>query len=219
MQITRTVETCRMPAQQLAQMSDEQLVELINLLNHHHHRAFHELAERYRPWIYRRSRMQLGNHPDAEDATQIILKRVYEKLHLYRGEARFSHWLNRVVDNQCSNYYHAQKRHRLMHDTCDTLDEQDDYHDAHQSLGLQLGQQLIHQLETRQAVNRVLEKLSPEQNEILRLRFYKELSLKQIAERLGLSLSATKARLYRSLEKFQAIYRRLIENNACSLMA
>ncbi len=201
-----TAETHRRTQARMAQMSDEQLVELINQLDHHHHTAFNELVERHRPRVYRRSLMQLGNRPDAEDATQNILKKVYEKLHLYRGEARFSSWLNRVIDNQCVNYYHTQKRHRLMHESCESLDEQDDYHDPHQ------------QLDTRQSVSRVLHRMSAQHSEILRLRFYLELSLKQIAKILDLSLSATKARLYRSLEKFQDLYRRLIENDACTLM-
>ncbi len=197
MQTRQAIDTHRKLRMSLTHLCDDQLVEIIQRLDHYHTAAFNELAERYRPLIYRRSRLRLGDHADADDVTQIILKRVYEKIHLYRGDARFSSWLKRVIDTQCTNYYHAQKRHHQMHESCDGVDDSGDSSDHHR------------QLETIDVVNQVLKKMNVEQNEILRLRFYLELSLKQIAENLGLSLSAAKARLYRSLEKFQQLYQRL----------
>lgn len=49
----------------------------------------------------------------------------------------------------------------------------------------------------------MLAKMSPRSREILQLRFLRELPLARIAELLGLSLSATKMRLYRALSLSQ----------------
>jgi len=56
----------------------------------------------------------------------------------------------------------------------------------------------------------------------LHLRFHAELPITSISERLGLSLSATKMRLYRAQEMFEKLYpvkAAFLSNNATLSMA
>lgn len=58
----------------------------------------------------------------------------------------------------------------------------------------------------RLAVQNTLNRLRPAHKAILVLRFWEELSYEEIADVLGISLSATKMRLQRAREEFQRCY-------------
>lgn len=57
----------------------------------------------------------------------------------------------------------------------------------------------------RWAVRSLLAQLSDEQQEVLRMRFYDELSQTEIAERLGVPLGTVKARMLRGLKRLRAL--------------
>jgi RNA polymerase sigma-70 factor (ECF subfamily) len=56
-------------------------------------------------------------------------------------------------------------------------------------------------------INRVLSNLPKPEQEVLILRFYRDLPIQDIAELLDLGLSATKMRLYRALAHFARLIR------------
>jgi len=55
-------------------------------------------------------------------------------------------------------------------------------------------------------VQSTMQRLSVDNREVLELRFYSDLSLSEVASTLGLSLSATKMRLYRAIAVFRNKY-------------
>ena len=59
---------------------------------------------------------------------------------------------------------------------------------------------------TNSLVAQVLDQLSPTDKEVLLLRFDEDLTLEEIAEVMGLGLSAAKMRLYRSMQRFRKIF-------------
>lgn len=62
---------------------------------------FEVLIRRYNTLLYRMARGILSDENDIEDAMQEAYLRGFEKLHQYKGEARFSTWLTRILIN-CS---------------------------------------------------------------------------------------------------------------------
>ena len=64
-------------------------------------------------------------------------------------------------------------------------------------------------------IDRVMSKLSPNDREIINLRFYHDSSLEDISHTLSIKLSATKARLYRSIDRFKQLYTQLDGSQAC----
>lgn len=53
----------------------------------------------YRPRIYKQCFRMMRNEADAEDLTQEVFLKLFQKLHTFRGESQFSTWLHRVTIN------------------------------------------------------------------------------------------------------------------------
>jgi len=78
------------------EISDSQLVSLANSGDAE---AFGQLIERHYDLIFRNAFRVLGRRADAEDLAQDVCAALPGKLGAFRGEARFTTWLYRVVSN------------------------------------------------------------------------------------------------------------------------
>ncbi len=157
--------------------------------------GFEELVARLQPGIYRHAMGYLRNPDDAWEVTQEVLLRLFHNLGRFEGRSAFSSWLYRIVENQCHTFVQGRRR-RVMSD--------------HLSALILIHEEgLRHQDEERgdsELVRVVVEGLPASAREVLNLRFVHDLSLDEIAQGLGISLSAAKMRLYRSLESFRVQY-------------
>ena len=63
--------------------------------------------------------------------------------------------------------------------------------------------------QTARLVRSTLKRLTDNNREILELRYFHELSLHQMAEKLSLTQSATKMRLYRAMDLFRLTFQKL----------
>ena len=174
--------------------SDEALVSWACGNQPDRHQAMSTLLARHRNWIHRRCQFRLGYIHEAEDATQEIALRVCRNLHQFEGRARFKAWLNTIIDNHCNTVAVRSSRCIASEHISDLIEiYQQEYG------GIDPYDVLIEQ----DLVQRVLSHLPQNAREVLRLRFYCEHSLEDIANTLHVSLSAAKARLYRAMEQFK----------------
>lgn len=181
--------------QELEKLTDEQLVARSGESARLYSAACNVLIKRHRPDILRRSRARLGNLADAEEAVQETLLRVFRNLSGFRGDAAFRTWLFTIADNQCSNVYQRRMR-RLMGEHLQALME------IHEELRHEHAPDIDG--DASQAVREVLFALPEQARDVLMLRFYRDLSLEDIAQTLGIGLSAAKMRLYRAMALFEA---------------
>ena len=72
--------------------------------------AFRALLERHYDGIFRLAYRFIGNRPDAEDIAQDVCVGLADRLGSFRGEAKFSTWLYRIVVNACRDRW----RHRAI---------------------------------------------------------------------------------------------------------
>lgn len=61
-------------------------------------RAFERLYRRHAALVYSLAR-RMASEPEAEELTQDVFVRTWQKLHTFRGEAQFSSWLYRLAVN------------------------------------------------------------------------------------------------------------------------
>jgi RNA polymerase sigma-70 factor (ECF subfamily) len=61
----------------------------------------------------------VGDRERAEELTQDVFVRAWEKLHLFRGESSFSTWLHRLTVNLVLNARKSEGRQRSRHDESD----------------------------------------------------------------------------------------------------
>jgi len=177
---------------------DETLISWITTQQHSACAAFSTLIRRHRPWIYRRCQFRLGNHHDAEDASQDIVMRVYTKLHQFQGRAQFRSWLNTIIDNYCNSF--SLRRARYI-----TTGHIEQLIESYQQENVVDPYVVI--AETEQ-MRLLLFTLSENARQVLCLRFFGDHSLVEIASMLCLTLSAVKARLYRAIEQLKHHYQK-----------
>ncbi len=178
---------------------DDKLISMITSKLPNWRFAFTTLSERHQPWIFNRCLYRLQNYHDAEDATQDILLRIYNKLHQFQHKAQFRTWINTITDNYCNTF--AVRRSRYF--MCEHIDQLIEIH-------LQADAMIPNEAYTEQLlVRQVLSMLPENTRQVLSLRFYGQYSLDEIARILSLTLSAAKARLYRAMGQFVQRYERM----------
>ncbi|MBC7978844.1 MAG: sigma-70 family RNA polymerase sigma factor, partial [Myxococcales bacterium] len=72
--------------------------------------AFGRLVRRYQRRVYAAALHILGNHSDADDATQEAFVRAYRALAMFDGRADFFTWLYRIAVNTALNALRSAKR-------------------------------------------------------------------------------------------------------------
>lgn len=156
--------------------------------------AFRQLVEAYQTPAYRLAARMCG--PDsAEDVTQEAFLVAWRALPEFRGDCRFSTWLYRLVSNAAIDCLRREKKHRDTGDV-DDLELPD---------GGPSPQEQAERSDTRDAVRRALDRLSPEHRQVLLLRFMQELDYGEIARALNVSEGTVKSRINRAKSKLREV--------------
>ncbi len=130
----------------------------------------------------------VGNRQDAEDITQDVMLRVFSKLKTFEGRSSIKTWLVRVTSNACKDW--LKKKATSKQYTEAMANEPQPENKIHYEEDKLIG---------------LLSELSPADREVLTLRFVADLGLAEIADITQLSLSATKMRLYRAVERLRKL--------------
>lgn len=158
--------------------------------------AFGELVERYEAKVFRLARNITGNHEDAEDVLQNAFVQVFKNLARFRGDSRFYTWVVRITMNEA---FMKMRRRRFNEVSIDEPLESDE-----DVIPRQLEdwgpnpEQRYSQEELQKILAETVGKLDPGYRVVFQLRDVEELSTKETAQVLGLSLPAVKTRLRRA---------------------
>jgi RNA polymerase sigma-70 factor (ECF subfamily) len=66
------------------------------------------------PAVYRRALRLLGNHADAEEATQEVFIRALRGEDAFRGDSQVTTWLYRITTHYCLNQIRDRQRRRQL---------------------------------------------------------------------------------------------------------
>ena len=152
------------------------------------------------PRIYHIARRMLGNEADAEDVTQDVLVQVIRKLDTFRGDSAITTWLHRVTVNAA--LAHRQKRaNRRKHEMGEPM------HDDLPATGPPPGAlrrwegksgDPVLEAEQHALIEAAIARLPDPFRDVFVLADVDGLPNSDIADVLGLSLSAVKSRLHRA---------------------
>ncbi len=170
--------------------SDEELVEACQAGESS---AFDLLVDRWEDKIRGACWRVLGSEEEARDVAQEAFLKAYRGLSGFKKEARFSSWLYQIAINLCRD---RLRRRRLR--TTVSLEELERSGPVLVERGPGAHEALVRR-DLAVAVRRAIAELSPEQQEVLILKEYQELTFPQIAEVLCVPVSTVKTRLYRGL--------------------
>jgi len=126
----------------------------------------------------------LGDPGEAEDATQEAMARAWRARRSLRQPDSFEAWIDRIVVNTC---WERLRRTRRLAEITLAGDSPSSVPDGFAAVL------------ARDSVGRALVALTAEQRTVVVLRFWRDLSLEQIAERLEWPLGTVKSRLHYAL--------------------
>ena len=151
--------------------------------------AFELLYSTHREEIRRMARGKLGDPDDAEDLVQEVFGAVLRGISAYRGEAQIGSWIRGIARNRIGSALRSRRRERLV--PLDPIAES-----AATTASLP-----DRQAEARAQLLRVQEALpdlTPLQREVFRLRHISQLSLGEIARRMGQTEGSVKLLVHRT---------------------
>jgi RNA polymerase sigma factor (sigma-70 family) len=157
--------------------------------------AFGHLIERYEAMAWRLAVRMVGSREIAHELTQEAMLQAYLSLARLNDVHAFGSWLYGIVLNVCRNYRRNQKVAVLsLEAMLGGL-----HFDALPFAGGEPSPYEVAELrELHAAVLAAVESLAPAYGEVTLLFYYDQLSLREIAALLGISVSAVKVRLHRS---------------------
>jgi RNA polymerase sigma-70 factor (ECF subfamily) len=140
------------------------------------------------PRVYGLLFRMVGRRDVAEDLMQETLLRAYRGLDAYQPEGKFRAWLFRIAANQARDWIRRQKRRPLVTDEPHAVAEMPPEADAVAR-------------ERAGRVNQALARLAEPDREILLMRYYGNMTFKEIAQANGEPLGTVLARAHRALKK------------------
>lgn len=156
--------------------------------------AFTELYTRYAGHILRYLYGRIREPEAAQDLTQEVFLRVLKGIggFEYRGEKSFLGWLYTIAGNVLI----GQARRKNPIST--PLDDGVEIADPH-------GQEAVHSISERLALRQAIGRLTEDQQQVLVLKFFADMTNNEIAQTIGRSEGAVKALQHRALNALQLI--------------
>lgn len=136
--------------------------------------------------FYRMAYSYTRHQEDALDAVQSAVCKALEAHRGIRNADAIKTWFYRILINECLKVLKSRKKVVL---TADALEQEEGY--------------LEERYEQGGDIIRELEKLETDIQEIIRLRVFEEMSLKEISAITGLNLNTVKTKLYRGLKQLK----------------
>lgn len=176
-------------------------VELVADVIGGRHDGFEELVRRYQKpitgYVYR----IVGNYESSLDVTQEVFIKVYNSLHRYSSEYKFSTWLYRIAHNAAIDHL---RRDSINAQSLETENADGTYQLQIEAPG-RSPEKDREISEWRAEIGQVVKRLPDAYKQLILLRHASDLSYDEIAEVTGLPLGTVKNRLFRAREMMRQI--------------
>jgi RNA polymerase sigma-70 factor (ECF subfamily) len=150
--------------------------------------AFSALTRRHVDSAYRLAWAILGDDVDADDATQDAFAQAWRHRGSLRDPARFDAWFGRILVNVCREKLRQRERRKVR-----ALTETDDPATADST----------DHVTSRDAVDRALNCLDADHRIVIVLRYWADMTVDEIAERIEVRPGTVKSRLHYALRSMR----------------
>lgn len=166
--------------------------------------AFEKLVRRYQHRVYNLAYRSLHDREAAEEVAQEVFVSIFRSIKRFRGGARFTSWMYRIVINHCRSRLRHKKRHPDENSPLgvDTPVEADDgssrtpqYADERPDSD---PERAVGAREELEVVQQALDSLDEDHRTVLLLRDIEDLNYAEIADILGLPEGTVKSRIHRA---------------------
>ncbi len=164
---------------------------------------FSYLIDKYKDMVFTLAFRITGNREDAEEVSQDVFLKAYRGLAAFRGTSKFSTWLYRIAYNHSISRIRKKQPDILSYDSLEIrLDEWQGETDVNHE-----------RLDDIPAtyVKQAFEQLEETDMAVLTMFYQDELSVKEIANATGLSISNIKVKLFRGRKKLTDVLEKILK--------
>ena len=166
---------------------------LIHRIRNGEPEAFSELLHQYQHKVHALIFQIVSSREDAEELTQDVFVKAYQKIGSFRGESAISTWIYRIAYNTAISAIRRKKPVFLNLDEKTISEIPDEMVDEVLSSD--------HDEKLLQSIQQAIRKLIPEEKALISLFYTKGRSIKEIASIMKLSVENVKVKLYRTRRK------------------
>lgn len=161
------------------------------------------IIERYKEKLYKYIQRRTDASPaDMDDILQDVFIKIYKNINAYNDSLLFSSWIYRITHNHTIDWYRKNKKHRGI-----SIDDEENklIHILEGELSDDINTQDIKD-EQILLLKKALEKMPPDQREIVLLHFFEEKSYEEISDILKISVTNVGVKIHRAKKLLKKIY-------------
>ncbi len=191
--------TVENPSGQLASVADAEARGLAAAIGRGDEAAFRTLYDRYHSRLFRFA-LVLGRGDEllAQDAVQSTFLIAAKKLRSADGEAHLWNWLARIARQEIARAWRKRQRDpalanaEVLSEECPAATDPDPFFEV--------------------VLDGALDRLEPEERQLIQIFYFERQSQKQIAEQLNITPKAVSSRLERAREKLRSLVKRALSH-------
>ncbi|MFA8433017.1 MAG: RNA polymerase sigma factor [Marinifilaceae bacterium] len=191
-------------------MESQKDIYYINRVRNGDPSAYAYLVDKHKTMAFNVALQLMGNREDAEEVAQDAFLKAYQNLNSFKGEAKFSTWIYRIIYNS------AISRLRKKKIPVSSIDEEGGRVVNIKDTKLEL--QELKQEEQKQFLQQALENMEREDKLLLTLFYLDENSVDEVAKIMGLTPSNVKVKLYRARKKLYQKLRNLLQGEILEIL-
>lgn len=176
--------------------------ELVGLYVNGNNEAFDALLSRYQSKLYTYIYYIVCDEEVANDLFQDTFLKAIMRIQggQYQSEGKFQAWITRIAHNLIMDYFRDKEQENTI-----SNDEADYDILNNASLAEHTVEDEILVNQSLQDAKAIMELLPESQSEVVRMRFYEDLSFKEIADRLNISINTALGRMRYAVINMRAI--------------
>ena len=155
--------------------------------------SFNYLLDTFWSYVFNFQLKKIENENDAEDITIRTFSKAFDKIDTFKEEYKFSTWLISISKNVYVDY--MRKRKNLIQTITTTKEQEEAQHIIDDSPS---PEDKIIREQNLEKLLKDIKQLKPKYQEVIQLRFFQELSYKEISEQLGDPINNIKVKLLRA---------------------
>ena len=179
----------------------DQIVQWVQQAQSGDRQAFHQLADLFQAEIFRMIYYRTRSQMDAEDLCQDVFLRAFKHIGRLASPGLFRSWLYSIAVNRVRDH-HRRQRIKSMFGMV-SMDEEGFQESEDMAAPPEAAQKLARD-KFWDRVRDIMARLPRMEREVFYLRFFDQLSIKEITEAMHKNESTVKTHLYRALGKVKA---------------
>lgn len=158
-------------------------------------KCFDQLLERYKQRVFSYIFQMVKDHDNANDIFQEVFIKVIKSLKkdTYNHEGKLLSWILRIAHNQVIDYFRKNSKMPIAGRSSNTNEDFDIF--DHIKLEEKSAEDVMIDQQITEDIRLLIEELPMEQMEVVKMRYFLQMSFKDISEKTGVSINTSLGRM------------------------